>query len=476
MSSGKHRSPARRQVAIMLGGLVLVGGGAAAVMPVASAVDPVPWPAGVVYTTDLIAGQHTDVGSVSIKYDATSVSVKTVVDTGQWCMTEVKAAAGPMSAFTNKPGNPVPGKFPLKQAYQPCVTDSGWLSMPKPAGWDYTVAVHATVTDLASAVTTTISSEAGDRMYGPAATPGALPGPVSAVQFPGNPAWADVPGAKWISTELPADIPVDPSTGYVPDSYRKVVETFTVSGYLFGVTPLKANSDNAEEVFLNATSIGSDGQMAPGPVTDDQKYKTVVDYPMALKQGTNTLEIVFRNYGVPNLDPPYTAAQNPTGLAYHASYKVSQTETAWAAGAPWGGANWAMFVKLPSGTSVTVDSTVPEGVSMTLPGGTYFVVASGTWTNRINQGGEPVDASCTKESGGPWATQAVGFPDDLLELQINQTDIDWGACAVPSHVYTTTWVGGITNLRIYDGENNQQIPGWFSDNEGDLTVVLYKIG
>ena len=132
MSSGKHRSPARRQVAIMLGGLVLVGGGAAAVMPVASADDPVPWPEGVVYTTDLIAGQHTDVGSVCIKYDATSVSVKTVVDIGQWCMTEVKAAAGPVAAYTNKPGNPVPGKFPLKQAYQPCVTDSGWLSMSKP--------------------------------------------------------------------------------------------------------------------------------------------------------------------------------------------------------------------------------------------------------------------------------------------------------------------------------------------------------
>ena len=457
-----------------LGGMALMMAAGAAVIPAASAADDVPWPEGAVYTTDLMAGQHTDVGDVSVKYVGPTISVR-VVNEGDWCMTGLKVAAGPIDTYSNNGGNPVPGKFPLKHTYQPCATNSGWLDLTMPVNWDYTVAVHATVTDLASGVTHTIASAAGDTIFGPASTRAELPVvPKAAVVVPANPAWADVPGGSWISSEPPGNIPVTPE-GFVPNSYRKVVETAQVDGgYLYAVTPLTANSDNAEEVFVNDVSVGSEGQLVEGPVTDDQKYKTLVDYPLPLVAGLNTIEIVFRNYGVPDLSPDYTPAQNPTALAYHASYKVAPTETAWADGTAWGGANWATFIELPKGTSVTVSSTDVDGTDVSLGAGTYLFLASGTWLNR--NGADQVDASCTSESEGAWATSAAGYPDGLLELQIDSTDVAWGPCD-SSHVYTATTAvgGGMLNLRIYDGQANVQDPAWIADNSGDLVVILYKI-
>lgn len=460
-----------------LGGMALMMAAGAAVIPAASAEGGVAWPEGVVYTTDLMAGRHTDVGDVSVKYTGSTISVRVAVNKGEWCMTALKVAAGPIDTYTNNGGNPVPGKFPSKHSYQPCVTDSGWLALTMPSGWDHTVAVHATVTDLASGVTHTIASAAGDTIFGPAATRAELPVvPTVAVVVPANPAWADVPGGSWISSEPPENIPVTPA-GFVPNSYRKVVESAEINGgYLYAVSPLTANSDNAEEVLVNDVSVGSEGQLAEGAVTDDQKYKTLVDYPLPLVAGLNTIEIVFRNYGVPDLSPAYTPAQNPTALAYHASYKVAPTETAWADGTAWGGANWATFIELPEGASVTVGSTVADGVDVSpdAGAGTYLVIASGIWQNR--NGADRVDASCTSESGAAWATSAAGYPDGLLELQIDSTDVDWGPCD-NSHIYTTTTAagGGGLNLRIYDGQANVQDPAWIADNSGQLVVTLYKI-
>ena len=120
----------------------------------------------------------------------------------------------------------------------------------------------------------------------------------------------------------------------------------------------------------------------------------------------------------------------------------------------------------PLGTDVSLASAAPTS---SLP--------AALWTNRDN--GENVDASCSNYDRMGWVPSPYGgYPNDLLELQINETDVDWGPCAT-SHVYTTTTTlsGGTTNLnlRIYDGQNNVQDPSWFGDNSGSLTVVFYQV-
>jgi hypothetical protein len=111
----------------------------------------------------------------------------------------------------------------------------------------------------------------------------------------------------------------------------------------------------------------------------------------------------------------------------------------------------------------------------------FKVTGTVTWTNR--NGADLVDAECTSESGGAWAAAAVGYPDDLLELQVNTTDVNWapvgaanGAGCADAHEYTLpfTGAGAAVNFRIYDGTGNVQDPAWFGDNAGSLTVQIWQ--
>ncbi len=105
-----------------------------------------------VQTVDLIAGQTTDAGDVTVYYDAaTGKLVVTLTTTGGWVMTEthVDVVKDPeLFAKTNK-GNPIPGQFEDSKTHDPAVTtytyEVDWVG-PMPAY----VAAHAALVQLDS--------------------------------------------------------------------------------------------------------------------------------------------------------------------------------------------------------------------------------------------------------------------------------------------------------------------------------------
>jgi hypothetical protein len=123
-----------------------------------------------------------------------------------------------------------------------------------------------------------------------------------------------------------------------------------------------------------------------------------------------------------------------------------------------------------------LDSAEQNGVNVPTTAGTWYkVTVSGTWTNRP---GEVVDAECTNMQSGTWMNAVNGgiYSPDLLDVQVENAFVNWGACDSTTHTYTR-WVKATDssmNLRVFDGDTNtnQQIAGWFGDNVGTLGVKV----
>lgn len=146
--------------------------------------------------------------------------------------------------------------------------------------------------------------------------------------------------------------------------------------------------------------------------------------------------------------------------------------------------DWTVYLKGDEVEDLEVPSAVMAGVntSTTLESGKkYLVEVSGEWQNR---GFETVDTSYTTPDG--WSTvldaPQGGFPDDLLELQINSSFIDWGSYS-SSHEYSyiVDGNGAIANFRVFDGDVDSNTPnsGWYGDNidgeDGGLFVTIYEV-
>jgi hypothetical protein len=134
------------------------------------------------------------------------------------------------------------------------------------------------------------------------------------------------------------------------------------------------------------------------------------------------------------------------------------------------------FANHPKRSTVQLDSKNIEGVNIpTIKGDKYSVTVKGTWTNRP---GEIVDAECTSFDGGKWKNAVNGkYSADLLDVQVNKKVTNWGACD-KEHEYThiINADGTDINLRVFDGDakNNVQIPEWYGDNNGVLTVDIIR--
>lgn len=144
---------------------------------------------------------------------------------------------------------------------------------------------------------------------------------------------------------------------------------------------------------------------------------------------------------------------------------------------------WNVFLKGPRLETVEVDSADVTGstTSNVLEAGQEYVVEiEGEWQNR---GFETVDASYTTPDS--WATVLAapqgGYPDDLLETQINQAFVNWGPYSgEPDHKYSLvmTGTGSTANFRVYDaasGNPTDMSSAWYGDNVGELTVRIYPI-
>ncbi len=143
-------------------------------------------------------------------------------------------------------------------------------------------------------------------------------------------------------------------------------------------------------------------------------------------------------------------------------------------------AGWDVFLKGSLLETVSVNSNNVAGADSTnslVAGQKYAVDVSGTWQNR---GFETVDASYTSPDG--WTTVLAapqgGFPDNLLEMQIDHNFIDWGAYA-NDHKYHTviTGTGAPVNFGVFDINDDTYTPdpSWYGDNIGNLTIKIYPI-
>ena len=139
--------------------------------------------------------------------------------------------------------------------------------------------------------------------------------------------------------------------------------------------------------------------------------------------------------------------------------------------------------------TVTVPSTAILGVnSTTVLDSTknyrFVVTGTTTWLNRVGQAvSDVVDAECVNTNSAGWVDTVPGFDETLLELQANSITREWVPVGTPSpvqgcdanHEYTLSFAGAgaAVNFRIFDGDVNGQIPGWFGDNVGSLTVQIW---
>lgn len=131
-----------------------------------------------------------------------------------------------------------------------------------------------------------------------------------------------------------------------------------------------------------------------------------------------------------------------------------------------------------SASNFVLPSTDPSGITVpALSSGVYKFVVTGTWQNRSV---EQVDAQCTSYNGGPWANAVTGGYDArLLNVQLNNTFVNWGACSTSVNHKYSNWLastGSPVNVRIFDGDvaTNTQDPSWFGDNVGSLNVKVVK--
>jgi len=128
--------------------------------------------------------------------------------------------------------------------------------------------------------------------------------------------------------------------------------------------------------------------------------------------------------------------------------------------------------------TVTVNSKLIGGVNSVVnlvSDMNYRFDVTGTWTNRA---GETVDAKYTTMNnwGSYVDAPAGGFPNELLDLQINNGFVDWGTYSA-AHKYSRAFAGNgsTVNFRVFDGDvaTNTPNPGWYGDNNGSLTVNIY---
>ncbi len=101
----------------------------------------------------LYAGQHWEIGRVLVKNTLDSVCVKFILDDpaaidGGWLITEAHVAIGETLAdIPQKNGNPIPGKFPVNEAFAPGLIETEWFCLPFDfaIGDNLIIAAHAAI-------------------------------------------------------------------------------------------------------------------------------------------------------------------------------------------------------------------------------------------------------------------------------------------------------------------------------------------
>lgn len=295
---------------------------------------------------DLFAGKTTDVGDVFVWNDATNYYVEINMDDA-WCMTESHVIVAALVAdIPQANGNPIPGRFPQGDSYNPCADGDTFTFAVADVGVNPYVAVHVKAWEKTISTATIVSNPgtsnpvkfASDYPTFGAAVPAVVP------TFAG---WPAIAGASYISNQAAGD-------PFNMNAWRSVTETLNVPGLPVG-GQLWVNSDNYEFTKLNGIEIQRDDNgpastvegTDPEPVVSPQTWQTIANVAFAPKMGSNTFEFVFRNV---IWEGCCGFTDNPTGLIYKASATYyAHSESAWAGTAPgvspFSGKNWATYFR-----------------------------------------------------------------------------------------------------------------------------------
>jgi hypothetical protein len=443
---------------------------------------------------DLLAGQSTDVGSVTVCNDETNLYV-TFTTTGSDYMRETHLAVETSSAAIpqTKKFNPVPGQFEYSTTHSP-VVQTFTYTIPKTwdTGMDLYIAAHAS---LDKEETLAFSSDADGKTL---VTAGNVPAAVypyavvDAWEAFGDP--ADATPSLWDSSLTPAGLFT--SGDWIWESYRVVdptvpqsvtfEHTFTVPGEPTSGT-LWIADDNQYEASLNGAFVGSQ--------TIYGNWMNVGTYPISAITGENTLQVIGTNYG----DGTFTPDNNPAGLIFRGEVKyLLPSETAWGNGIQFAGANWATyFVYTVHGCAPVETVTVPSNgdvvSSATLTSGAFYRLDASETYRFANWGDQGIaDAECSYRTDAylpPAFTPRPGWisGDALtafyggsipagaswLEVSVNDADVNWNSgantCDTTDHTYSAevTGTGSPATFKIYDDG--------YTDNSGSITVAICRV-
>ncbi|MFX1562173.1 MAG: hypothetical protein ACFFDP_02570 [Promethearchaeota archaeon] len=339
--------------------------------------------------TDLIAGQHIDVGSVTVWNDGTFLYVKySTADC--WVLTETHlAVATSLEGIPQTSNdNPILGKFSYRTMHDPLVTEytyvidlDGW-----DAGTELYIAAHAVVLN---EIAMTVVSDANTLVTA---------GNVPLATYPYNATYAWEPstdtdpsywdnslvghsfsasGADWIWESYRVVHPVDGDIVNFTRTFEIDDECFEINDeswftaltdsspwipYCFPPEPLidailYITCDNAYEVYLNGEFVGNAQIEQAGWETSDltepwingDDWQSVESYDVSnlILPGENILEVRGVNEYFGPLDDIYpgTKSTNPAGLIFELNIGSGsvQEETAWGDGEDFSWKNWAMY-------------------------------------------------------------------------------------------------------------------------------------
>ena len=432
----------------------------------------------------LYAGQNIDVGIVEVWNDTDNLYVNYVVD-DPWRLTETHfhVAADLDGIPQTKKGNPIPGQFDYEGEHN---CEQYFLYTIPLAGLNVElyIAAHAVVADTSSEMKEVVVSRPDIDVYGPLGVYADL-GDLSwglanpAVATWVHPNWIlkiSIPGATWISTAEYVEDPVNNSWRWFHDEI-----TLPEKGYYIAGSVVLATADNAEEVYFNEESVGSNGN-----------WTVPTEYSIEPQPGLNTLDFIVRNYA----QAGGSAASNPTGLIYKVTVTYYPEESAWAVNGegpdfigslPLPGENWATYFKYNlEEIFIETVTVVSDGASYSSSeiletGKTYRLDASGTykyWPAQLPDAGiadakyslRP-DGYCNNTGSAAWISG-----DDLficygvryLELLLDGLPQPWGTFN-KTHTYSIEYIGTGNTVCF-------KIPDTgYGDNSGSLLVDIIWI-
>lgn len=430
-----------------------------------------------------------------------------------WGITEAHLAIGDAIADIpqTKKGNPIPGQFPVSEAFDPAVESSPVYTFDREAGWDdgdeLVVAAHAVIAREDCVVRATAP-------YGPAEVLDTVQGlrydytpvrtersnPQTALTF--ETAQAE---SSFYSLGFAEDRGVPP----VEDAYLDVrFDTPVLNG---AGNDLRIIEDTwglpypEEKCAVYAKAAADDPWTYLGTANNQTPYDaihTVSDLDLGALASASYVRVKDVSLRADFASKYPSQAATLDGFDVNAILSIQDnrecttySETAWSAGACFPGANWATYsnyviqacdpvlrdtvLVYPFGTNPYNANPYPSAISLEA-GTDYRLVASGTYRFAQGWGTDPdgipygtADAAWNNRSSSYAPGGVAGWYQQAstrLQVWIGGAAVAWQpAFFNPEHIYTLELAGAAAPV-VFTICDDQ-----YSDNSGYITVRIYEL-